>query len=189
MPRRHHFLLGGQRSGKSRRAEQIASAWLTRPDHDAVMIATALPSDEEMQARIERHRRDRAERVPRMRTIEVPEDLAAVLRLHSRPDCLVLVDCLTLWLTNLMMPARGPAASPEVIAAACDDLANALCEASGRIVLVSNEIGLGVTPMSAEARRFVDELGRLHQLVAELCSEVTLMVAGIEVPVKRSIAQ
>jgi adenosylcobinamide kinase/adenosylcobinamide-phosphate guanylyltransferase len=187
MPRRHHLLLGGQRSGKSRRAEQMAAGWLARPGHDAVMIATALPNDEEMQARIERHRRDRAERVPRMRTIEVPEDLAAALRLHSRPDCLVLVDCLTLWLTNLTMPLRGPAASTEVVEAACDDLANALCEATGRVVLVSNEIGLGVTPMSVEARRFVDELGRLHQALAELCSDVTLMVAGIEVPVKRSV--
>ncbi|MES3013669.1 MAG: bifunctional adenosylcobinamide kinase/adenosylcobinamide-phosphate guanylyltransferase [Pseudomonadota bacterium] len=181
----HELILGGQRSGKSRCAEARAAAWLTPPGHAAVLLATALAGDDEMRARIARHRADRARRVAGLATIEVPRDLAAVLRAHSVPNRLVLVDCLSLWLTNLLMPMQGEALDDTALADARDALCDALAAASGPVVLVSNEIGLGITPLSHEARRFVDELGRLHQRVAAVCSNVTWMVAGIEMPLKR----
>ncbi|MES2101875.1 MAG: bifunctional adenosylcobinamide kinase/adenosylcobinamide-phosphate guanylyltransferase [Pseudomonadota bacterium] len=185
----HEFVLGGQRSGKSRGAEARAAAWLARdPEgsgHTAVLIATALAGDDEMRARIARHRADRARRVAGLATIEVPRDLAAALRAYSAPHRLVLIDCLSLWLTNLLMPIEGEALADAALADARDGLRDALATASGPVVLVSNEIGLGLVPLTREARRFVDELGRLHQMVAAVCTNVTLMVAGIEVPVKR----
>ena len=185
----HELILGGQRSGKSRCAEARALAWLAAPGNSAVLLATALAGDDEMRERIQRHRRDRARRVPDLACEEVPIALARAVALHTAPGRLVVIDCLTLWLTNLLLPMSGE----PVPATACQDARQALCNAlksaSGPVVLVSNEIGMGVTPISAAARRFVDELGRLHQDVAALCSNVTLMVAGIELPVKQGGAQ
>lgn len=181
------FILGGQRSGKSRCAEQRAIDWLAQPGHRAVLLATALGGDDEMRARIRRHQADRAERVPAMALDEVPRDLADAIRRHSAPDCLVLVDCLTLWLTQWLMPMDGAAVDDVVWRAAMSALDAALQAAPGPVVLVSNEIGLGLSPMSREARRFVDELGRLHQQVAARCPRVTLMVAGLEMVVKTGI--
>jgi adenosylcobinamide kinase/adenosylcobinamide-phosphate guanylyltransferase len=185
----HELILGGQRSGKSRCAEARASAWLAgAAGRSAVLIATALPADAEMRSRIERHRADRAVRVPALETHEEPVDLAAALRAESRPQRLVLVDCLTLWLTNLLMPANDAAPLDDAAwARASAALLDALRDAAGPVVVVSNEIGLGVSPLGSEARRFVDELGRLHQAVAAACADVTWMVAGLEVPVKRSV--
>jgi adenosylcobinamide kinase / adenosylcobinamide-phosphate guanylyltransferase len=181
----HELILGGQRSGKSRCAEAHAAAWLARPGHSATLLATALEGDAEMQSRIARHRLDRAVRVPAMAVREVPRDLPQALRDCSSPTHLVVVDCLTLWLTNLLMPLNGTPLDEVAWAASCDALSDALRDAPGPVVLVSNEIGLGIAPLTAEARRFVDELGRLHQAVAARCANVTLMVAGIELPVKR----
>ena len=181
----HELILGGQRSGKSRCAEGRAAAWLAQPGHSAVLMATALAGDDEMGARIARHRSDRAQRAPGLATIEVPVDLPQALRLQALPGCLVVVDCLTLWLTNLMLPLHGEALGDAALAGACDALCDALAAANGPVLLVSNEIGLGLTPMTREARRFVDQLGRLHQSVAAACGSVTLMLAGIEVAVKR----
>jgi len=181
----HALILGGQRSGKSRCAEARAADWLAQPGHSAVLLATAMAGDDEMRARIARHRADRALRVPVMRTCEVPIALPQALRAQAAPQCLVVVDCLTLWLTNLLMPVLGDALSDTALAEARDALCSALAAAGGPVLLVSNEIGLGISPMTREARRFVDELGRLHQMVAARCDAVTLMVAGIEVPVKR----
>ncbi len=180
------LLLGGQRSGKSRRAEALAQAWLARsPDHRAVLVATARAWDEEMAQRIARHQEDRRRRVPRMRTVEEPLDLAGTLRAHSRPDTLVVVDCLTLWLTNLRMPAGGaPAPDAAAAAQAIDALLAALDPLPGPVVLVGNEIGLGVIPMGAETRAFVDALGWLNQQVASRCVRVSLMVAGLPLVVK-----
>jgi adenosylcobinamide kinase / adenosylcobinamide-phosphate guanylyltransferase len=179
----HELILGGQKSGKSRCAEQRAAAWLARPGRRAVFVATALAGDDEMRARIQRHRADRARRVPTLACVEEPLDLASALRCHGNAACLVLVDCLTLWLTNWLMPLHG-----AVDEAAWQVQRDALIEAVGRddrpLVLVSNEIGLGLTPMSPEARRFVDELGQLHQVLARRCSRVTLMVAGLPLTVK-----
>ena len=181
----HELILGGQRSGKSRCAEAHASAWLAQPGRTAVLLATALAGDDEMRARIAQHRVDRAQRVAGLFTVEVPINLSAALVANAAPQRLVLVDCLTLWLTNLSMPIEGPPLSDAAIAEACDGLCKALGSARGPVVLVSNEIGLGIVPLTREARRFVDELGRLHQAVAAVCANVTLMVAGIEMPVKR----
>ena len=181
----HHLLLGGQRSGKSRRAESLAARWLAHDGRDAVLVATAHAGDTEMADRIAVHRRDRADRVPGLATVEEPIALAAALRRLSQPHRLVVVDCLTLWLTNLLMPLAGEPLEAPVWHAVLDDLDEALPGLPGPVVLVSNEIGLGLAPMSAAARRFVDELGRLHQRVAVRCADVTLMVAGLEVPVRR----
>ena len=181
----HELILGGQRSGKSRCAESRASLWLTEQTHSAVLLATALAGDEEMRSRIARHRLDRLTRLPGLHAIEVPVDLPQAIHAHAAPHRLVVVDCLSLWLTNLLMPMQGPAIDSAALATAIDSLGKALMDANGPVVMVSNEIGLGVTPLSTEARRFVDELGRLHQAVAARCARVTLMVAGIEVAVKR----
>jgi adenosylcobinamide kinase/adenosylcobinamide-phosphate guanylyltransferase len=184
-PGRHALILGGQRSGKSRCAERRAAAWLAQPGRSALLLATALGGDDEMRARIARHRADRAERVPALGTIEVPQQLAQAVREHSAPQRLLVIDCLTLWLTNLLMPLQGEALDDTAWSARRAGLCDALRAAPGPVLLVSNEIGLGIAPLSAEARRYVDELGHLHQAVAALCTEVTLMVAGIELAVKR----
>jgi len=180
------FILGGQRSGKSRRAEQRAADWLAAaPGHGAVLIATATAHDEEMRARIERHRADRALRVPALRTVEEAARIDLAIARHSTPATLVLVDCLTLWLTHLAMPADAAAARPPAeIEAATRQLSRAIRTAPGPLVLIGNEIGLGVIPMGGEVRAFVDALGRLNQEVAAACDRVTLMVAGLPLSLK-----
>jgi adenosylcobinamide kinase/adenosylcobinamide-phosphate guanylyltransferase len=178
---RSELILGGQKSGKTARAEALASAWLeAAPAHRAVYIATAQAWDEEMRERIARHRRDRAQRVPRMETVEEPLELVRAIGAHSRADTLVVVDCLTLWLTARLMPAAGGAQ------AAPDDrlIAEAVAASAGPLVLVSNEIGLGVIPMGRETRTFVDALGRLNQQAALACARVTLMAAGLPLVLK-----
>ena len=178
----HEFILGGQKSGKSRRAEQRAADWLLAGPrtHRAVMIATAQAYDDEMLERI----------VPGMRTIEEPIELARAIVTQSTPETLVVVDCLTLWLTNLMMPmpcedARPATRTPATHAAM---LLVALREARGPVVLVGNEIGLGVIPLGRETRAFVDALGRLNQDVAAACHRVTLMAAGLPLSLKAPAA-
>jgi adenosylcobinamide kinase/adenosylcobinamide-phosphate guanylyltransferase len=179
------LILGGQKSGKSRRGEALAAAWLSRSGaHRAVLVATAQAHDDEMRERIARHRADRAARVPGIVTVEEPFALAQAIRAHAAPLTLVLVDCLTLWLTNQLMPADGAARD----LAAVDEAARLLvCEidaATGPLVLISNEIGLGVIPMGREVRDFVDALGRLNQQVAAACDRVTLMAAGLPLTLK-----
>jgi len=179
------LILGGQKSGKSRRGEELAAAWLGRSDtHRAVLIATGQAHDDEMRARIARHRRDRALRVPRLGTVEEPIALAEAIRVHASPQTLVLVDCLTLWLTNLMMPVDGVARTPADIDGATDALVRELGAATGPIVLIGNEIGLGVIPLGREVRAFVDALGTLNQRVAAACDRVTLMAAGLPLTLK-----
>ena len=186
----HHtseLILGGQKSGKSRRAEQLAAAWLAGSSvHRAVFIATAQPWDDEMRARIDRHQRDRAERVPGMLTVEEPLQLAEAVARHSQADTLVVVDCLTLWLTNLLMPAEGQEDRPLAPAepAQVAQFLDAISAAPGPLVLVGNEIGLGVIPMGREVRAFVDALGSLNQQVAQRCQRVTLMAAGLPLTLK-----
>ena len=178
------LILGGQRSGKSRRAELLARQWLgAAAAHRAVMIATGQAWDDEMRDRIARHQRDRAERVPGMRTVEEPLALAETLQAHSAPQTLVVVDCLTLWLTNFMMPAEGASADA---AAPTQRLCQAIAAAPGPVVLVSNEIGLGVIPMGRDVRAYVDALGGLNQRVAAVCARVTLMAAGLPLTLKGS---
>lgn len=178
------LILGGQKSGKSRTAEARAAAWLQTPRREAVLIATALAADAEMAARITRHRAERAQRVPALGCVEEPHDVAAALVRWSAPHRLVLIDCLTLWWTQLAMPPQGAPASPAQLDAAGERLVETLRQAQGPVVLVSNEIGFGVAPASAAVRAFVDTLGTLHQRVAANCERVTLMVAGHELAVK-----
>ncbi|MFN9471141.1 bifunctional adenosylcobinamide kinase/adenosylcobinamide-phosphate guanylyltransferase [Acidovorax sp.] len=186
------LILGGQKSGKSRRAELIARDWLAQsPDHGAVLIATGQACDDEMRGRIARHQRERAERVPGLATLEEPRDLAAALRERSREQTLIVVDCLTLWLTNWTMPAGAQdmdapqrEALAQAWAAQCQDAIAALQDAPGPVVLVGNEIGLGVIPLGREVRAFVDALGVLNQCVAAACPRVTLMAAGLPLTLK-----
>jgi adenosylcobinamide kinase/adenosylcobinamide-phosphate guanylyltransferase len=163
------LVLGGARSGKSRHAETLIEA-LPAP---WIYIATAQAYDEEMRARIAEHR---ARRSPDWRTIDAPMALPEALRAVP-PGRPVLVDCLTLWLTNLILAERD-------IAIATGDLMLACREAQGPIVLVSNEVGLGIVPENALARRFRDEAGRLHQRLASQAERVVFMVAGLPMQVK-----
>lgn len=183
---RTEFVLGGQRSGKSRRAELLARQWLeASPAHGAVLVATGQAWDAEMHERIARHQADRAVRVPGMVTVEEPLALAGAVRQHSAAHTLIVVDCLTLWLTNLMMPADPATVRDETaVIAAGDELCAAIADAPGPLVLVGNEIGLGVIPMGREVRAFVDALGRLNQQVAAACHRVTLMAAGLPLTLK-----
>lgn len=184
---RSELILGGQKSGKSRRAELLARHWLAEsPAHDAVLIATAQPWDEEMRQRITRHQQDRAERVPGLRTLEESLQLAQALAQASQPQTLVIVDCLTLWLTNWLMPAPDSASgtAPQDTPAQTALLLQAIEQAPGPVIFVGNEIGLGVIPLGRETRAFVDALGVLNQRVAQACQRVTLMAAGLPLTLK-----
>lgn len=182
---RSQLILGGQKSGKSRRAELLARGWLQGgPQREAALIATGQPWDDEMRQRIARHQRERAERVPGMATLEEPLDLAAVLRRESQPQRLLVVDCLTLWLTNWLMPAQGSEGLADGWAAQCDAFFDSLRGAPGPVILVGNEIGLGVIPLGSQVRAFVDALGWLNQRAAQCCESATLMCAGLPLALK-----
>lgn len=190
---RSEFILGGQKSGKSRRAQNLAADWLARsPAHRAVLVATAQACDAEMQARIARHQQDRAKHVPGMLLVAEPLALAQALTQHSTPQTLVLIDCLTVWLTNCWMQAGAfeshefKQIRPETLMdnAQAAMLLIAIEQALGPVVLVGNEIGLGVIPMGDTTRAFVDALGNLNQAVAQACERVTLMAAGLPLTLK-----
>jgi adenosyl cobinamide kinase/adenosyl cobinamide phosphate guanylyltransferase len=163
-----HLVLGGARSGKSRHAEAIVQA---RPA-PWIYLATAQAFDDEMRARIAEHR---ARRAAGWRTVEAPVDVAGALA--AAGDAPVLVDCLTLWVSNLLLGEHD-------VGAASDALMAALAARAGVTVLVSNEVGLGIVPDNALARRFRDAAGVLHQRVAAAADGVVLMVAGLAVRVK-----
>lgn len=191
-PTRNELILGGQKSGKSRRAQTLAQSWLAvNPAHRAVLLATARADDDEMQKRILRHQHDRQDQVPGLVTVEEPLQLAQALRAHSDVRTLVVVDCLTLWLTNLSWPVPVPGkgdgrrgGQPDAVALATGELLDTLAAVSGPVVLVSNEIGLGVIAMGREVRAFVDALGTLNQQVARASARVTLMAAGLPLVLK-----
>ena len=159
------LVLGGARSGKSRHAQALAEA-MTR---QGCFIATAQAWDDEMRDRIARHQADRDER---WTTVEAPLALPEALAEHARADRVVLVDCLTLWLTNLLLGEAD-------LAAAGDALVAALADAAGPVVLVSNEVGFGIVPDNALARRFRDAQGMLNQRLARVCDATDLVVAGL----------
>ena len=192
LPITTELILGGQKSGKSRRAELLARDWLAQSaDHRAVLIATGQPWDDEMRERIARHQRDRTERVPGLQTVEEPRDVAAALKRLSTPQTLVVVDCLTLWLTQWTMPLGFETMNSEQKQALALDwqaqaamFLEAVRKSPGPVVLVGNEIGLGVIPMGREVRAFVDALGTLNQQVAQVCPRVTLMAAGLPLTLK-----
>lgn len=178
------LILGGGKSGKSRTAEARSLDWLRTPGHSTVLIATAQAGDHEMRARIAQHQQDRAMRAPQLATIEESLAIAEVITAQSDPQRLLIVDCLTLWLTNLLLPMNGVGIRDAECEARQIELCDAVAAAVGPMVLVSNEISLGVTPLGSDVRRFLDHLGILHQRLACLCERVTLMVAGIEMNVK-----
>lgn len=161
-----HLILGGARSGKSRFAETTALA----SGQSLTCIATAQALDAEMQARIQHHQR---ERDAAWVTVEEPLHLARALQQQASANRCIVVDCLTLWLTNLLL--AGDACFEQERAA----LLAALPTLPGDILLVSNEVGWGVVPADPLSRRFVDEAGRLHQALAASADRVTLVVAGL----------
>ena len=168
-PTRVTLVLGGARSGKSGRAEallgEFPSPWF--------YLATAQAFDDEMRARVAVHQ---SRRDARWRTLEAPHDLPAALRAPPAGAPL-LVDCLTLWLSNLMLADENPEPAIGLVE-------DALCQRSGPTVLVSNEVGWGIVPENALARRFRDEQGRLNQRIAGLADRVELVVAGLPVRLK-----
>jgi adenosylcobinamide kinase / adenosylcobinamide-phosphate guanylyltransferase len=193
------LILGGQKSGKSVAAESRARAWLeASPAHRAVLVATGLAHDEEMRQRIARHQADRAARLPALRCVEEPVQIAQKLQALSDAQTLVIVDCLTMWLTNLLMPAQNasdsaflekkallPGTKSSVLAIELiASMPSVLSSCKGPVVLVSNEIGLGVIPLGHEVRQFVDELGKLNQALAHACERVTFMAAGCALTIK-----
>lgn len=166
------LILGGARSGKSRLAEKLAS----ESGLAVTYIATSQPLDGEMNERV-RHHRER--RPAHWRLIEEPVELARVLRDNASADSCLLVDCLTLWLTNLLMLEN-----PQRLTEERDALLQCLGELPGEILFVSNETGMGVVPLGELTRRFVDEAGWLHQALAERCQRVVLTVAGLPLTLK-----
>ena len=164
------LVLGGARSGKSRHAEALCRA----SGRQLVYLATAQVLDDEMAARVAHHR---ASREPGWTTVEEPLALTAALREHGGAERIVLVECLTLWLTNLMVAEVD-------VPRACAELLRALRHRAGPVVLVSNEVGSGVVPMNAMTRAFVDHAGRLHQDIAALADVVTLVTAGLAMQLK-----
>jgi len=178
------LILGGARSGKSALAERLAR----ESGKDVAYLATAHAGDGEMHARIAHHR---ARRPAHWATLEEPLALAALLRRECTAGRLVLVDCLTLWLTNLMLCGAAPLeeAGELVLPARFDDERAALLELldaglPGELILVSNEVGMGIVPLGALSRRFADEAGRLNQDVAARTGRVILVAAGLPLVLK-----
>ena len=164
------LILGGARSGKSRHAEVLASAI----EGSRIYIATARPGDAEMAARIAAHRERRGEEWTTMEeALHLPEAIAQA----SHRDNIILVDCLTLWLSNLLLAERD-----------CDtaitNLIDVLEDRPGHVIMVSNEVGLGIVPENELARRFRDIAGMANQRVAEICDEVVLVTAGLPLVLK-----
>lgn len=164
------LVLGGARSGKSRYAAQCAMA----SGLPVTFIATAQAFDDEMAERIARHRADRP---TGWRTVEEPLALAASLAREAAAGHCLLVDCLTLWLSNVLLAGR----EDEI-----ETLIATLPTLPGQLILVSNEVGFGIVPENALARRFRDEQGRLNQQIARLAERVTLVAAGLPLPLKGS---
>lgn len=164
------LVLGGARSGKSRHAQRIAEG----RSGDLVFVATAQAFDAEMSDRIARHRADRDER---WHTVEAPLRLADAIARADAPNAVILVDCLTLWASNLLL-------GEEDVARHLGDLDTALSAVRGAVVLVSNEVGWGIVPDSPLARRFRDVAGRINQAIAARADRVELVVAGLPLRLK-----
>ena len=166
-----HLILGGARSGKSHYAEQLAEA----SSKQVIYIATGMAGDDEMQQRIEQHQ---AERPRYWETIEEPILIADVIQQYASSNNYLLVDCLTLWLSNILFDPRGNY-QEDIFLQQKQALLDILSNIHTDIALVSNEVGMGIVPMDKMSRRFADETGRLHQQLAKICSHVTLVTAGL----------
>ncbi|MEN6585410.1 MAG: bifunctional adenosylcobinamide kinase/adenosylcobinamide-phosphate guanylyltransferase [Sulfuricella sp.] len=168
------LILGGARSGKSALAERLArESWLA-----VTYIATATAGDGEMSARIAHHQ---ARRPAEWRLVEEPLRLAEVMKTHAAPDSCLIVDCLTLWLNNLLA-----AEDENLLRRESEALLHTLPDLPGRILLVSNEVGMGIVPLGELSRRFCDEAGRLHQDLARICDRVVFVAAGLPLVLKGS---
>lgn len=163
------LVLGGVRSGKSRYAEELVEAY-----GDGLYLATAEAGDDEMAERIRLHRERRGET---WQTVEEPLDIAAVLRREARPGRAILVDCLTLWISNVVMSERNPSAE---ITSLCE----ALSRLDGPVVIVSNEVGLGGIRADAVSRKFADMQGNVNQIIAESADRVVMVAAGLPLILK-----
>ncbi|MBI0423542.1 MULTISPECIES: bifunctional adenosylcobinamide kinase/adenosylcobinamide-phosphate guanylyltransferase [Acinetobacter] len=166
------LILGGARSGKSRLAEQTA----INTQLAVTYVATAQALDPEMQSRIEHHQNQRP---AHWSLVEEPLYLANALQKIDRPNQIILVDCLTLWLTNLLLLDDQSVQQLE-----CEQLLKVLPTLESEIILVSNETGLGVVPLGEISRRFVDEAGRLHQALGQIADKVVFCVAGFPMILK-----
>jgi len=178
------FVFGGARSGKSALAERLAQA----SGKEVVYLATSHAGDDEMAARIARHQERRP---PQWQTVEEATALAATLRRLCTPERIVLVDCLTLWLSNLMFSAHmdypevGPIDLTPLFTTERAALLDFLDEpAVGEVIFVSNEVGMGIVPYGAVSRAYTDEAGRLHQDVAARCERVLFVAAGLPLALK-----
>lgn len=169
------LILGGARSGKSALAER----WAADSGLAVTYIATSQAGDGEMAERIAHHR---ARRPSAWACVEEPLALADALRTQAAADRLLLVDCLTLWLSNLLCLEDGARFAKER-----DALLDVVSTLPGGLILVSNEVGLGIVPMGALSRRFVDEAGRLHQQLASRCERVVFVAAGLPLALKGSL--
>ena len=168
------LILGGARSGKSRRAIALAES----TGLALSFIATARPSDAEMAARIARHR---AERSAAWRVTEAPLDLVGALAAARAPHGVVVVDCVTLWLANLMEIGEDTTRAVEA-------LAEELVRARGPVIVVSNEVGFGLAPLTPLGRAFRDEQGFANQRLARACGHVEFVLAGLSLPLKPAAA-
>ena len=177
------LVFGGARSGKSMHAEKLAM----ESGKELVYIATARASDTEMAARISHHR---ARRGPEWTTLEEPLALGAAVARWSTSDRVLLIDCLTLWLSNLLFsqaqefPEVGEIAPPARFIEEREQFLRALEQATGDIVIVSNEVGMGIVPQGSVSRWFVDEAGRLNQAVAARCERAVFVAAGLPLLLK-----
>lgn len=171
---RNYLILGGARSGKTSRALALAEGLHRDDGLRPLYIATAQAFDSEMENRIARHR---AARGPEWSTVEVPLDLADAIRNAAATDAVLLVDCLTLWLSNLLSAGRDP--GPEMV-----QLTEALRGAAGPVIIVSNEVGLSIVPENALARQFRDAQGWLNQTIAAAVGRVEFVAAGLSLTLK-----
>lgn len=170
------LILGGARSGKSAYAEQLAQA----SELPVSYIATAQVYDSEFAARVEHHQKHRP---AHWKTVEAPHQLAAVLETEAAPGRCTIIDCLSLWLAQCICPECAPAEGVDWQRQRTSFL-DSLHQLPGEIVLVSNEVGMGIVPLGAINRQFQDEQGRLNQAVAKLADEVVFMAAGLPLRLK-----
>jgi adenosylcobinamide kinase / adenosylcobinamide-phosphate guanylyltransferase len=164
------LVLGGARSGKSAYAQRLAEAY----GPERLYLATAAPGDDEMAARIARHQADRGRG---WTTLEEPLEVAGALAIEARPGRVVVVDCLTLWLANLMMGGRDPAPAVAKLAHAIEALA-------GPAILISNEVGMGIVPDHKLGREFRDWQGQTNREIARACDAAILIAAGLPLQLK-----
>ena len=173
------LVTGGCRSGKSAYAQETAE----RISSSRLYVATCPATDDEMRRRIEAHRQSRHGR--QWETVEEPVDLAGVFRSHSDYGA-VLVDCVTLWVNNLMYDAQreGRTIDEVRIAADCHTMLDAAAQCAGAVIFVTNEVGLGIVPENAQARHYRDLVGRANQVIAGRAERVTLLACGIPLTLK-----